>query len=385
MSRNPRSSRATLRALGNQYHERLRSLKDANPLTGAMWYPWASLGAIDTLDGFLGSDADKLRGLIGSSPVLDVGCGDGDVAFFLESLGARRIDCIDHAPTNYNGMVGVRKMKQLLGSHIGIHAVDLDQRPSLPGSDYGLALLLGVLYHLKNPFLVLETLARNSRHLFLSTRIASIAPGRKLDFGAFPLAYLVDDDELNQDNTNFWIFSEPALKRLLRRAGWDVRCYGTVGAKASRSDPVTPEGDTRAYILADSRLTRSGAAFRLDQGWHELEYESWRWTTRRFSVVLNLADRLAPATLLFRFHLPKQVLEQRPALALSAVVNGTPLASAVFSTAGEHEYSAAITSLEAGRVKVEFELDGSIRAGDGDDRELGVLVSFVGESAISLS
>src|SRR5215470_11723807 len=141
MSRKP-----TLLALGNQYHERLRSLKDANPLTGAMWYPWASLGAIDTLDGFLGGDVEKLRGLMGSSPVLDVGCGDGDVAFFLESLGASRID---HAPTNYNGMLGVRKMKQLLGSHIGILAVDLDQRPSLPGSAYGLALLLGVLYHLK--------------------------------------------------------------------------------------------------------------------------------------------------------------------------------------------------------------------------------------------
>jgi len=350
-----------------------------------MWYPWASLGAIDTLDGFLGGDADKLLKLMGSSPVLDVGCGDGDVAFFLESLGASRVDCIDHAPTNYNGMAGVRKMKQLLNSQVGIHAVDLDQRPNLPGSDYGLALLLGVLYHLKNPFLVLETLARNSRHLFLSTRIASLAPGGTLDFGAFPLAYLVDDDELNRDNTNFWIFSEPALKRLLRRAGWDIRCYATAGAQASRSDPVTPEGDTRAYILAETRLARPARSFRLDRGWHELEYESWRWTARRFSAVVNLTDRLAPATLLFRFHLPKPVLERRSALALSATVNGTALPTAVFSTEGEHEYSAAVPSLEPGKVMVEFELDESIRAGDGDDRELGVLVSFVGESAITLS
>jgi len=350
-----------------------------------MWYPWASLGAIETLDGFLSGDVEKLRGLMGSSPVLDVGCGDGDVAFFLESLGASRVDCVDHAPTNYNGMRGVRKMKQLLGSHIGIHAVDLDQRPSLPGSDYGLALLLGVLYHLKNPFLALETLARNSRHLFLSTRIASVAPGGALDFGAFPLAYLVDDHELNQDVTNFWIFSETALKRLVRRAGWEVRSYGTVGAEASRSDPVTPEGDARAYLLAESRLARPAAAFSIGRGWHELEYESWRWTARRFSAVLNLTARLAPATLSFRFHVPREVLEQRPALALSAAVNGTPLGTAVFSTAGEHEYSAAMSSLEAGQVKVEFELDGAIRAADGDQRELGVLVSFAGSSAISLS
>jgi tRNA (mo5U34)-methyltransferase len=379
------SGKPTVRALGHQYHERLRSLKDANPLDGAMWYPWASLAAIDTLDGFLGGEVEKLRGLMGSSPVLDVGCGDGDVAFFLETLGASRVDCVDHAPTNYNGMMGVRRMKQLLGSPIGIHAVDLDQRPGFPGSGYGLALLLGVLYHLKNPFLVLETLARNSRHLFLSTRIASLAPGGNLDFGAFPLAYLVDDHELNQDNTNFWIFSETALKRLVRRAGWDVRSFGTVGAKPSRSDPVTPEGDTRAYLLAESRLARPAAAFRLDRGWHELEYESWRWTARRFSAVVNLTTRLAPATLLFRFRLPREVLEQRPALALSAAVNGAALAPAIYSTAGEHEYSAALPSLEAGQVKVEFELDGAIRAGGGDERELGVLVTFVGESAIELS
>ena len=99
MSRNPRLSQATLRALGNQYHERLRSLKNANPLTGAMWYPWASLGAIDTLDGFLGSDADKLRGLIGSSPVLDVGCGPASLMPLLRSnIQYYGIDIAIHDP-----------------------------------------------------------------------------------------------------------------------------------------------------------------------------------------------------------------------------------------------------------------------------------------------
>ena len=373
----------TLRILANQYHERLRGIKSANPLDGVDWYPWASLAAMEPLDGFLGGDVAKLQALIGNAPVLDVGCGDGDVGFFLESLGAR-VDGIDHAPTNYNALLGVRALKRTLDSKIGIHAVDLDQRPNLPASNYGLTIMLGVLYHLKNPFLVLETLARSSRHIFLSTRVASLTPDRKLNYGSLPMAYLVDDDELNHDPTNFWIFSDTALKRLVRRAGWDIREYITQGAPSSHSDPVSPKGDTRAYVLAESRLA-AVAAFHLESGWHELEYDAWRWTERRFSAVLNLGAKLSPATLRFRFYLPKEVLAQRPAVVLSAAVNGAKLPAATFSTPGEHEYQALVPSIDSGAATVVFELNGSIRASDGDQRELGVLVDFSGAPAVQIA
>lgn len=44
-----------------------------------------------------------------------------------------------------------------------------------------------------------------------------------------PLAYLVEEDELNNDETNFCIFSEKALQRVLKRTGWDVIHYITFG------------------------------------------------------------------------------------------------------------------------------------------------------------
>jgi 2-polyprenyl-3-methyl-5-hydroxy-6-metoxy-1,4-benzoquinol methylase len=374
----------TLRALASQYHERLRETKNANPLDGVEWYPWASLAAMDTLDGFLGGDPEKLRALIGAARVLDVGCGDGDVGFFLETLGAQ-VDAIDHAPTNYNALYGVRALKRILNSKIGIHAIDLDQRPNLPASNYGLTIMLGVLYHLKNPFLVLETLARGSRHIFLSTRIASLTPDRKLDFGSLPMAYLVDEDELNHDPTNFWIFSEAGLKRLVHRCGWDVRHYTTLGAPASKSDPVSAKGDVRAYILAESRFAAPPTGFHIDRGWHELEYDSWRWTDRRFSAVLDLASSVTPAVVRFRFVLPKEVLAQRPAVTLSAAVNGAKLPPSTFSTPGEHEYVAGLPEVPAGGAQVEFELDGTIRAGGEDQRELGVLVDFSGAPAVRIA
>jgi SAM-dependent methyltransferase len=372
-----------LRTLANQYHERLRVIKNANPLEGVDWYPWPSLAAMDTLNGFLGGDVEQLRSLMGNAPVLDVGCGDGDVGFFLESLGAR-VDAVDHAPTNYNELRGVHALKRILGSKLGIHAVDLDQRPNLPASNYGLTIMLGVLYHLKNPFLVLETLARSSRHIFLSTRIASLTPDRKLNYGSLPMAYLVDNDELNHDPTNFWIFSENGLERLVRRAGWNLRHYATQGAAPSKSDPVSEKGDMRAYILAESRLA-AVSSFHLERGWHELEYDTWRWTERRFSAVLSVTAPLAPATLRFRFYLPKEVLEQRPAIVLSAAVAGTRLTQSTFSTPGEHEYLAVVPALHAGAVEVEFELDDAIRAKDGDQRELGVLVDFSGAPALQIA
>ena len=63
-----------------------------------------------------------------NSRVLDVGCGDGDISFFLESLGAR-VDAVDNAPTNYNALYGVRALKEALHSPIRIQATDIDQHP----------------------------------------------------------------------------------------------------------------------------------------------------------------------------------------------------------------------------------------------------------------
>jgi tRNA (mo5U34)-methyltransferase len=382
----------SLRARANDFHEKLAALKNANPFEDRRWYPWPSLGSMDTLDEFLGGDVAKLQRLIGDLPVLDVGCGDGDAAFFLESLGPEfgsdrpiRVDCIDYAPTNYNWLAGARKLKQLLGSNAGIHEVDLDRRPDLPAPRYGLTLMLGVLYHLKNPFLALETLARASRHIFLGTRIASRTPEGDLDFSALPLAYLVDEDELNHDATNYWIFSEAGLKRLMRRAGWEVRQYATVGATASSADPVTAEGDARAYLLADSRFAAVPDGFHLEQGWHELEFDSWRWTARCFSVSLRLDAPLARPVLRFRFHVPKEAYERRRRLTLAACVNGTRLRQSVFDTPGEHEYRAEVPSLQPGAIQIDFELDRAMSGAGGDERELGVLVNFSGPPPISVA
>ncbi len=87
-------------------------------------------------------------------------------------------------------LYGVWALKEALKSPLRIQATDIDTHPNFPAPHYGFTLMLGVLYHLKNPYLVLEELARRSDYIFLSTRIAQLAPDRKTGYGGNPLRTL---------------------------------------------------------------------------------------------------------------------------------------------------------------------------------------------------
>ena len=311
------------------------------------WYRYASLAAIPPIESMLSSLPDEVRSL----PMLDLGCADGDLAFFFESLGYQ-VTAVDHELTNHNQMRGVRALKEALGSKISIHTADLDGRFHIPGGPFGLCLLLGILYHLKNPFYMLEYVAQKARYCVLSTRVARRTPrGAVMDE---PLAYLVDADELNQDRTNFWIFSPEALKRLVTRAGWTIRAFHTTGATHD-SDPVSR--DERAWCLLESRV-RAGSRVRLGHGWHDLEEGTYRWTEPSFSIRL-----LQPAKKIrFRF------TSIHP-LTLSA----ENCSSQPYAEPGEHVYAVDLPDNFAGDLH--FRVDPALHAA-GDDRPLGVLVSF---------
>ncbi len=227
------------------------------------WYPYGTLSNFNHLERLLTGDRRRLLELAGGSPVADIGAADGDSAFFLESLGLNA-DVIDYPPTNFNSCRGVRLLKDHLGSSVSIHEVDLDARFDLPGERYGLAFFLGIFYHLKNPYNALESLARLAKHAVLSTRIAryNVAKGARSDgrlnrerveIRSIPAAYLVAPTETNNDPTNYWIFSEEGLRRIIDRTGWDILDFVTVG-DTHFSDPASQGGDERAFCLLKSRF-----------------------------------------------------------------------------------------------------------------------------------
>lgn len=222
------------------------------PSQESFWYPYSTLSVFLFGETLFTGERRSLLDLIGTGPVADIGGGDGDLAFFMESLGCT-VDFIDYDVTNNNGMRGVQLLKHALSSNVTLHNIDLDAHFTLPRPSYNLAFFLGTLYHLKNPYYILETLAKATRYCVLSTRIARQSPDHSVDVSGIPVAYLLDEREANNDPTNYWIFSDAGLRRILWRSGWTICEYFT-GGNTTNSDPVSAEGDERAFCLIRSRL-----------------------------------------------------------------------------------------------------------------------------------
>jgi hypothetical protein len=272
---------------------------------------------------------------------------------------------IDNPPTNFNGMRGVRELKAALGSRVEIAEMDIDSQFQLDGGPYGAVFLFGILYHLKNPIFVLETLARHARYILLTTRVARFTPDGRTGLRDLPVGYLLSEGETNRDATNYWIFSEAGLRRLLDVSGWEICDYMTLGNTAS-SDPRTWQGDERAFCFASSRLLNPAVGpvstpdFELRSGWHGLEEGSWRWTERCFSIRANRAGVLR-----LKLWFSEDVLAGRGTVTLSA----GKLPSGTYSAPGRYVWEAEVPA-----GVVEFELDKAFQAGTAEDRELGVVV-----------
>lgn len=352
----------------------LEKLRHDNKSPEFNWYPYDSFGSLPVLTSLMNGRWD-LNNLRGPAPLLDIGCGDGDLSFFFESLGWPVI-AVDNANPNFNETRGFTTLHRALNSTVEFHKYDLDQGLPLTGRTFGLALCLGVLYHLKNPFVLLETSARHARHCFLSTRIAQVSP-KGAPMEDEPLAYLLDPFEANDDPSNFWIFSEAGLRRIFDRCGWELCEYTTTGVQ-NGSTPTRNDRDQRAFCMLRSKLPDPWLNIDLDGGWHPMENNSWRWTERVFSIRLSGPITKADPILRFTFHLPQQILDATGPLRLTASIGAERLKTCAFSVSGQHTYETPLPSglLTTSDVCIRFELDKCWGPRASDQRQLGVQVAF---------
>jgi len=338
------------------------------------WYPYDSLANLIHFDKLLTGRNRNLLDLIGDGPVVDIGCADGEFGYFLESLGCQ-VQLMDHPATSHNGMKGVRALRAALGSAAEIHSLDLDRQFVLPTDRYRLAFFLGLLYHIKNPFYVLEMLSRQCDYCLLSTRIANTLPGHRGDLSSAPIAYLLDDNELNNDSSNYWIFSEAGLRRLLKRTNWEVRDFYVAGP-LGKSDPSSLDRDQRAWCLVRSNYAL--AHLELLSGWHAPEASGWRWTEKYFSANVDIPTE-RPAQLELKFYVPPELIDRFGAVTLSATANQRELSSRSFREAGEFAYTQnlEVAPTDGARMRLEFRLDHAFPPSDRDARELGIVVSSI--------
>ncbi len=301
--------------------------------------------------------------------ILDLGCGDGDLAFFFESLGYP-VTAIDYPPSNQNNLQGFKALHAELRSNVAIREIDIDSEFPLEGK-YGLTFCLGILYHLKNPFFVLEHLARRSRYCVLSTRIARRLPGGAPFPDGHALAYLLGEEELNRDDTNFWIFSEPALRRLLERTRWEVVEFFTTGDTLA-SDPVSLDHDERAFCLLKSHYGHQHLD--LLEGWHHVEESGWRWTEKRFSARAVNRVGMKHSSVAMRIFAPPQLIEKHGSISLRAKIDDVELEPLVMEEAGIHVFVRKVPR-PSEETSVVFQLDNVLGAEEGYSRELGIIVA----------
>jgi tRNA (mo5U34)-methyltransferase len=357
---------AQLSALSKQTRERLAAARRSIGDGGFEWYPYDSLANLLNLERAFGDRYLSLLDSAAGKRVADIGCGDGDLAFFLESLGCH-VDAVDFQASNHNGMRAIRVLKQHLASNIQIADVDLDSQFKLPHSNYDLALFLGILYHLKNPLYVMERLAMHTRYCVLSTRVARYFPDDKPMPQDQPIAYLLGEDELNRDDSNFWIFSHAGLKRLIERAHWKILDYASVG-DTQLSTPVDPKRDERVFCLLESHYSLANVD--LLHGWHEPETGGTHWTMKQFSARINLTGQAGPDRIRIRVYVPEGFGPRR----LEIAIDGVPATPATLDRSGYHDIVRRFRSRGQRSIVATFEMDKALPPDESDNRERGIVV-----------
>ena len=367
---------AEIGRLAASFRKRLKAVKRRLGSKEQSWYPYDTLQVFSVLEKLLTAERRDFLQLAGGRPVLDVGCGDGDLSFFLESLGCT-VHAIDYAPTNNNQMRGVTALRAALNSSVEVFSLDLDELTALPHKGYGLTICLGLLYHLKNPYALLERLARITHYCLLSTRVSRFAPDHKTDLHNLPVAYLLDEREANSDPTNFWVFSEAGLVRILARTGWQICDYLTQG-RTDDSDPSDDRRDQRAFCLLKGPLFDGSWSVALLRGWHAMEAGDYRWTERQFSVRLETPRPVPCVSLSLDFFLPKEHLARLGPVTLHVKLNGHALPPQTFARPGEQRYSQRLPEgvVPGAVAELEFTLDKVATPLPTDRRELGLVVSF---------
>ena len=149
--------------------------------------------------------------------VLDIGASDGWFSFEAERRGAARVLACDHfhwSGPGWGDKRGFDHAHARYGSKVESRDMNVQEMsPSNPGV-FDTVLLLGVLYHVKDPLNALEHAASVTGKTLVVETVSA--------FDALPwkLATYFEGDEYHGDPTNFWAPNRACLAALLRDVGF---------------------------------------------------------------------------------------------------------------------------------------------------------------------
>jgi tRNA (mo5U34)-methyltransferase len=149
--------------------------------------------------------------------VLDVGAWDGFFSFEAERRGAARVLATDSycwGGEGWGSKAGFEFARRALGSRVEDREIDvLDLSPDTVGR-FDLVLLLGILYHMKDPMLALERAYSVTRERLIMSTFVDLMWRRAPAMAFYP------GDEANGDPTNWWGPNPAAVVAMLRTVGF---------------------------------------------------------------------------------------------------------------------------------------------------------------------
>jgi tRNA (mo5U34)-methyltransferase len=196
-----------------------RELRDA--VDAISWYHRMPLpGGIVTP-----GESDTARGLprlrlperLDGLSVLDIGAWDGFYSFEAKRRGAARVlatDSYSWTGPGWGTKAGFLLAREALGLEVDDLDIDVMELSPERIGRFDVVLLLGVLYHLKDPISAIERAAAVTERLLVVETVTNLA------WMPVPAARLFVGTELNDDDTNWWAMNPPALQALLRRVGF---------------------------------------------------------------------------------------------------------------------------------------------------------------------
>ena len=129
-------------------------------------------------------------------------------------------------------------------------------------------------------------------------------------------------------------------------------------------------------------MSDPSTATQLVSGFHAVENGGWRWTTKKFSVVLKTPQGAETngGMLRFKTFVSDDQINRLGPITVSADIDGHQLAPQTFSKPGEYVYSQPVPAeeLKAPSVKVTFNLDKAREPDNVDTRQLGVVALLIG-------
>ena len=154
--------------------------------------------------------------------VLDVGAWDGFFSFEAERRGAERVVAVDGpawrepawGPGGFGTKAGFELARRALGSAVDDRELDLEDISEETVGRFDVVLFLGVLYHLKHPWAVLERVASVCDGLLIVETHADLLDLRR------PAMALYPGDEVAGDASNWWGPNVAALRAMLREEGF---------------------------------------------------------------------------------------------------------------------------------------------------------------------